>query len=64
MTSLEKAINLGYLFLTYKPEKNKGKTHQYMHPFLLHVLVCFNFSIKVFLTPIHVPQFEPQYGFC
>ena len=53
MTSPEKAIYLGYLFLTYKPEKN----HQYMHLFLLHVLVCFNFFRKVFLTPIHVPYF-------
>ena len=57
MTSLEKAINLGYLFLTYKPGK---KTHQYMHLFLLHVLVYFNFFRKVFLTPIHVPYFDPQ----
>ena len=55
MTSLEKAINLGYLFLTYKPENNNNKTHQYMHLFLLHVLLCFNFFRKVFLTPIHVP---------
>ena len=25
MTSLEKAINLGYLFLTFKPKKEKEK---------------------------------------
>ena len=31
------------------------KTHQYMHHFLLHVLVCFNLFRRVFLTPIHVP---------
>ena len=60
MTSQEKAIYLGYLFLTYKTEKNEKKNHQYMHLFLLHVLVCFNFFRKVFLTPIHVPYKEPQ----
>ena len=36
MNSQEKAINLRYLFLTYKPEKEK-KTHQYIHLFLLLV---------------------------
>ena len=64
MTSQEKAINLGYLFLTYKPEKIIMKTHQYMHLFILHILVFFNFFIKVFLTPIHVPyQRAPIMGF-
>ena len=61
MTSQEKAINLGYLFLTYN--RKKKKNHQYIHLFLLIVLVCFNFFIKVFLTPIHVPQMSPNNGF-
>ena len=51
MTSLEKSINLGYLFLTLKPPQ---KTYQYLHHFLLHVLVCFNLFRRLFLTPIHV----------
>ena len=56
MTSQEKAINLGYLFLTYKPEKN----YQYMHNFLLQVLVCFNFSEKNFwIQYMHLTK-EPQ----
>ena len=55
MTSLVKAINLGCIFLTLKPKKTKTKTYQYMHHFMLHVLVGFNFSRRVFLTPIHIP---------
>ena len=53
MTSLEKAINLGYLYLTLTPPQKK--TYQYMHHFMLHVLVRFNLFRRVFLTPIHVP---------
>ena len=48
MTYLKKAINLGYLFLTFKPEKEKN--HQNMHHFLLHVLVCFNL-FRIFFDP-------------
>ena len=54
MTSLEKAINLGYLFLTYKQKKPK-KTHQYIHLFLLNVLVCF-FLFFRFIGKKKVPQ--------
>ena len=50
MTSQEKAINLLYLFLTYKLEKGK-KNHQYIHLFLLNVLVCFNFFQKTIFDP-------------
>ena len=39
MTSLEKAINLGYLFLTYKPGEKKN--HQYMQKKEVHVLMGF-----------------------
>ena len=48
MTSLEKAINLRYIFLTFKLKK---KNHQYMHLFLLHVLVFFNFFQKSLFDP-------------
>ena len=63
MTSQDKAINYGTFFLSINRGKNK-KTHQYMHLFLMHVLVCFNSFINVFLTPIHVPyQRAPIMGF-
>ena len=39
MTSLEKANNLGYLFLTFKPKK----TYQYMQKKVVHVLMGFSF---------------------
>ena len=63
MTSQEKAINLRYIFITFKP-KIYIKTHQYIHLFILHVMVFFNLFRRVFLTPIHVPfQRAPIMGF-
>ena len=32
MTSLEKAISLGYLFLTFKPNKEKKSIHASLSP--------------------------------
>ena len=39
-------------------ERHTRSIYQYMHHFLLHVLVCFNLFRRVFLTPIHVPKIE------
>ena len=60
MTSQEKAINIRYLFLTYKPKK---KPHQYIHLFLLLVLVCFNFSEKYFWPQYMYHKMSPNNGF-
>ena len=42
MTSLEKAINSRYIYLTLKPKLLKIKTYQYEHHFLMLVLIYFN----------------------
>ena len=63
MTSQEKAINLGYLFLTYKP-KIKIKNPSIHAPLSSASTGMFQFFRKVFLTPIHVPhQRAPIMGF-
>ena len=45
------------------PIKRK-KNHQYMHLFLLHVLVCFNFSEKYFWPQYMYPNLSPNNGYC
>ena len=50
MTSQEKAINLGYLILTYKTEKKTSI--QLLSSASIGMLQFFR---KLFLTPIHVP---------
>ena len=63
MTSQEKAINLRYLFLTYKQEK-KLKNPSIHSPLSSECIGMFQFFRKVFLTPIHVPyQRAPKMGF-
>ena len=42
MTSLKKAINLQYIYLTLKPKVIKIKTYQYENHFLLLILIYFN----------------------
>ena len=48
MTSLKKAINLQYTYLTLKPKLIEIKTYQYEHHFLLLVLIDFNLFRKLF----------------
>ena len=49
MTSLEKAINLGYLFLTFKPKKN-------------HINACTNFFYMYWYVSIYSEECAlPQY---
>ena len=62
MTSQEKAINLRYLFLTYKPGKRKKPINAFTSFFCLYWYV--SIFQKVFFTPIHVPyQRAPIMGF-
>ena len=58
MTSLKKAINLRYIYLTLKPKIIKIEIYQYEHHFLLLILIYFNLFRKVFLTTIHVPKID------
>ena len=58
MASLEKAINLRYIYLTLKLKLIKIKTYQYEHHFLLLILIYFNLFRNFSLTTIHVPQIE------
>ena len=62
MTSQEKAINLRYIFLTFKPKRRK-KNHQYMRIFILHVLVFSIYSEECFWPQYMYHKMNPKNGF-
>ena len=51
MTSLEKAINLGYLFLTFKPKKQKQKNQSMHAPLSSACIGMFQFIQKSVFEP-------------
>ena len=59
MTSMEKAINLGYLFLTFKPQKN----YQYMTTFLCMYWYVSIYLEKCFLPQYMYPKLNPNNGY-
>ena len=56
MTSLEKSINLGYIYLTLKKKEKKSENINMSTTFCCLYLYISIYSEKVFLTTIQVPQ--------
>ena len=63
MTYLEKAINLGYLFLTYKPEKNKNPINTCTSLFFMYWYFSI-YSEECFWPQYMYHKMSPNNGFC
>ena len=63
MTSLEKAINLGYLFLNFKPKKRKKKPINTCTNFFCMYLYVSIYSEECFWPQYMYPKLSPFNGY-